>query len=244
MVLVHGLGMSSRSMLRLLRRLCGQGRVLAPDLPGCGRTRGGRRVVTAAELAAALTAWLDALGLDDVVLVGHSLGAQVCCEVAVRQPARVRALVLVGPTRDPAAPTVARQVLRLVADVPREHPGLWAVGALDYLRAGPLRMLRVQAAVLRDPVEVPAARMRVPTTVVRGARDPVSGQAWCERLAALVPGAVLRVVPGAAHGVPFSAPGALARLVGEVRAADGSGQATPTGSGGNSTSAGCGRSNR
>ncbi len=212
-VLVHGLGMSSRSMLRALRRLGRHGRVLAPDLPGYGNTRGGGRVVAAAELADALAAWLAALGLDDVVLVGHSLGAQVVCEVAARDPGRVRKLVLVGPTRDPGAPTVTGQVLRLVADAPREHPGLMAVAALDYPRAGPLRMLRVQAHTLRHPIEVPAGRVPVPTLVLRGSRDPVSSQEWCTRLAALLPDGRLAVVPRAPHGVPFSRPDGFAAAV-------------------------------
>jgi len=53
--------------------------------------------------------------------------------------------------------------------------------------------------------------VRVPVTIVNGARDPVSPPAWGKRLARLVGStAQFVVVPGAAHAVPFSHPEALA----------------------------------
>ena len=217
LVLVHGLGMSGRSMKPALQVLARGGRTLAPDLPGYGRTRGGGRTLGIAGLADALVGWLDATGLDDVEggidLVGHSLGAQVVADVARRRPDLVRHLVLVGPTRDPSAPRWWQQAGRLALDAPRERPGLLLVATVDYLRAGPLTMVAVLRHALRRPEERAMSDVDVPTLVLRGSRDPVAGQQWCEDLAAVLPQGRLQVLPGAAHGLNFSAPEAFARAV-------------------------------
>lgn len=215
LVLVHGLGMSGRSMVPALRILGRGRRTLAPDLPGYGRTRGGRRTLGIPGLADALTRWMDALGLDEVDLVGHSLGAQVAAAAVLDKPDRVRHLVLVGPTRDPGAPTWVGQAWRLLLDAPRERPGLLLVAVVDYLRAGPLTMVAVLRHALRRPEERAMGEVDVPTLVLRGGRDPVAGQQWCEDLARVLPQGRLQVLPGAAHGLNFSSPEAFAAAVEE-----------------------------
>ncbi|SCX38092.1 Pimeloyl-ACP methyl ester carboxylesterase [Klenkia marina] len=213
LVLVHGLGMSGRSMLPALRVLARERRTLAPDLPGYGRTRGRGRTLGIAGLADALNRWMDAVGLDEVDLVGHSLGAQVVAAAVRQRPGRVQHLVLVGPTRDPSAPTWVGQAWRLLLDAPRERPALLPVAVRDYLRAGPLTMVAVLRHALRRPEEHAMGEVDVPTLVLRGSRDPVAGQQWCEDLAAVLPRGQLQVVPGGPHGLVFSAPEAFAAAV-------------------------------
>jgi pimeloyl-ACP methyl ester carboxylesterase len=211
LVLVHGLGMSGRSMVPALELLGPGGRTLAPDLPGYGRTRGGGRALGVPGLADALCRWMDAVGLDEVDLVGHSLGAQVAA-AAARRRGGVAHLVLVGPTRDPSAPSWVGQAWRLLQDAPREKPGLLLVAVRDYLRAGPLTMLAVLQHALRRPEEQAMSEVDVPALVLRGDRDPVARQRWCEDLAGVLPQGRLQVVPGP-HGLVFSAPGAFADAV-------------------------------
>ncbi|MEI4270594.1 alpha/beta hydrolase [Klenkia sp. LSe6-5] len=212
-VLVHGLGMSGRSMVPALQVLGRERRTLAPDLPGYGRTRGGGRPLGIPGLADALVRWLDAAGLDEVDLVGHSMGAQVAAAAVLRAPGRAGHLVLVGPTRDPAARTWVGQAWRLLVDAPRERPALIPVAVRDYLRAGPLTMVAVLRHALRRPEEQAMGGVDVPTLVLRGSRDPVAGQRWCEDLVRRLPQGRLQVVPGAPHGLVFSAPEAFARAV-------------------------------
>jgi pimeloyl-ACP methyl ester carboxylesterase len=78
-----------------------------------------------------------------------------------------------------------------------------------------VRILATLQDALRDRVEDKLPQVRMPVSIVTGARDPVSPPAWGERLAGLVrsqggAGARFVVVPGAAHAVPFSHPQALA----------------------------------
>lgn len=66
------------------------GRVLAPDLIGMGRSGKPDIAYSFADHARYLDAWFDALGLDQVVLVGHDWGGALAFDWAARHPDRVR----------------------------------------------------------------------------------------------------------------------------------------------------------
>ncbi|MFC7570996.1 alpha/beta fold hydrolase, partial [Klenkia terrae] len=89
------------------------------------------------------------------------------------------------------------------------------VAVVDYLRAGPLTMVAVLRHALRRPEEQSMSTVDVPALVLRGSRDPVAGQRWCEDLAAVLPQGRLQVVPGGPHGLLFSAPAEVAAAVTE-----------------------------
>jgi len=69
--------------------------VLALDLPGHGRSEGAP-LPTIEALGHWLVATLDALGVADAVLVGHSMGSLIALETAGAAPDRVRGIALVG----------------------------------------------------------------------------------------------------------------------------------------------------
>jgi pimeloyl-ACP methyl ester carboxylesterase len=78
--------------------LAAHGAVIAPDLPGAGRTRSlDPRAGRADHGARFLGELCETLDLDRVVLHGHSTGALVSALFAARQPERVAGLVLTGP---------------------------------------------------------------------------------------------------------------------------------------------------
>jgi pimeloyl-ACP methyl ester carboxylesterase len=72
-------------------------RVLAPELPGYGSSTGEELLEDMLDFT--LHGWdvADALGLDEVVLIGHSMGGMLAAEMAALCPGRVKALVLVSP---------------------------------------------------------------------------------------------------------------------------------------------------
>src|SRR5262245_34614178 len=76
---------------------------LAVDLPGHGRS-GGTPLATIGAMADWLTAFLDAAGIEQAALVGHSMGSLVALESGALHPDRVRALAVVGTSaRRPVA---------------------------------------------------------------------------------------------------------------------------------------------
>jgi pimeloyl-ACP methyl ester carboxylesterase len=214
LVLVHGLAVSSRYFRPLARRLLARFAVLAPDLPGYGRSGTPARPLAVPELARALERWMDLAGAESAPLVANSLGCQVAVDLAVRAPARVTRLVLVGPTFDPCAPSLARQAARLARDVPREPLGLNLSELRDYLRMGPRRIIATARLGLADPFTAKLPRLSQPTLVIRGSRDPVVPAAWAARVAELSRGR-LAVVPGAPHAAHWAAADAVARLIEE-----------------------------
>jgi pimeloyl-ACP methyl ester carboxylesterase len=63
---------------------------------GASIAQGRGRALGIAQQAEYLTEWMEAIGVDRAILVGHDLGGGVVQNVAVRHPERVQALVLVN----------------------------------------------------------------------------------------------------------------------------------------------------
>ena len=207
LVLVPGLGLDARSSTRL-RRLVPAEVVL---LPGMGRRAA---VPPLDELADRLCA---ALGPGPVVLVGHSQSCQVVAAAAERD-ARVRAVVLVGPTTDPRLRSPGGLVLRWLGTAVHERWRVFPVVLLQWSTTGPAAMRRLWQQASPDRIEERLPRLRVPVTVVRGTRDRLCPHDWAARLADAATGGRLVEVPGAAHLVVTTHPAAVAALLAPVTA--------------------------
>lgn len=212
-ILVHGLGLSTASMLPLLRCLEPDLDVLVPDLPGYGRSEQPRHVPTVPQFADTLARFAKALEVRSAVFVGSSLGAQIVAHLAGRYPELVDGAVLVGPTRDPAAPHAWQQALRLLRDVPHERISLLGLAATSYLRAGPRTMWQLLRHSVRRAVEQGLPAIEAPVLIVRGEHDPVAGQEWVEAMHRLITDSELCVLPGAGHAPNYSQPEELAEVI-------------------------------
>jgi haloalkane dehalogenase len=93
-VLLHGNPISSHAWRNVVPRLGHGVRALAPDLVGMGRSGKPDIPYRFADHARYLDAWFDALGLDEVVLVGHDWGGALAIDWAARHPDRVRGLAV------------------------------------------------------------------------------------------------------------------------------------------------------
>lgn len=136
LLLVHGIGDSSRSWVPLMGPLAERFTVLVPDLLGHGESAKPRADYSLAAYANGMRDLLDVVGLDEVTVVGHSLGGGIAAQLAYQHPTRVERLVLVS------SGGVAREVspfLRLAAT-----PAADVV--LPMLRFAPARL--VTAAVI------------------------------------------------------------------------------------------------
>ncbi len=95
-VLLHGAGFDHTTWALHSRWFAHHGYgVLAPDLPGHGRSEGAP-LSTIADMADWTAALLDAAGATKARLVGHSMGSLIALETAARHPAKVSALSLIG----------------------------------------------------------------------------------------------------------------------------------------------------
>ncbi|MGU3359487.1 alpha/beta fold hydrolase [Methylobacterium sp. M6A4_1b] len=212
-ILVHGLGMSSRYMVPLARALAPHVRVYAPDLPGFGASEKPRHVLTVRELADALAAWMRASGLERAAFVGNSLGCEVLVELALAHPQLVDRLVLQGPTPDPEARNLIRQVIGFIAIAPFERWSLAGVALSDYARGGIGRYILTLRSMVDNRIGEKVRRIAQPTLVVWGTRDYIVPRAFVADLAGALPRGRLAVIPGAAHGINYSHPEAFAAVL-------------------------------
>lgn len=212
-VLLHGLGMSSRYFERMLRRLGTDRYVLAPDPPEQPHSPGKRLSLNTEQHADLLRRWIEQRGFERVVLVGHSVGCQSAGLLAAHHPDRVTHVVLASPARDPHTRNLAVYVLRLLIGGLREDLTLIPIATVDYLRAGPIRMLKVlREATRNDPTPVISA-IEQPTLVLRGEHDLVTSDEWAHTLAAALSRGRFQGIPGGAHGLPWGSSGPLSAAV-------------------------------
>jgi pimeloyl-ACP methyl ester carboxylesterase len=221
LVFLHYFGGSARSWSALTPLLdvpC-----VTLDLPGFG---------DAPFVADAVVAVLERLeGIDDYLLVGHSMGGKVALSVASTQPPGLRGLVLVAPSPPSPEPMPEAERARLLAafgvpdaleetlrkttfvELPESMRQLLLHDNMRSSRAGWNAWLqsgsRVDESYLMPLVTLP-------TLVVAGEHDQGMTAELLEReVVGRVKGARLVTVPGAGHLIPMEAPAALAAMLRE-----------------------------
>lgn len=212
---IHGFAISGSYLMPTARVLAGPRVNVVPDLPGYGRSERRDRVLDIPALAAALLGILDALDIDQAVLVGNSMGCPVGLEVAHEAPERVDRLVLVSPAGGVQNQPLPRALGQLALDVVRESRRMVPVALPDYLRFGPVDGLRLFHQLTLFPSLERLLHTPVPTLAVLGGRDPLMpSPSRVREVARLAPEHVtVALVEKAAHAVNFSHPEELAQAI-------------------------------
>lgn len=97
LVLVHGFLSSSFSFRRLTPFLIDDFNVLLVDFPPFGKSGKTKKFVyTYKNIASTLLTLFSMLQLDQVILVGHSMGGQISMQIAHQKPELVESMVLLG----------------------------------------------------------------------------------------------------------------------------------------------------
>jgi pimeloyl-ACP methyl ester carboxylesterase len=218
-VFLHGAGFDHSVWALLARAFASHGfGVLAPDLPGHGRSAGPAlsSIGSHADWTAAL---IDAAGTRAARLVGHSMGSLVALETAARHPEKVTTLGLIAT----AAPIAVSEELLGAAKVDdhaaidmmslwgegyratiggSDVPGLWMLGGaervLERARPGVLFSDLSACNDYRDALAA-AAQVSVPSTVILGSRDLMTSAKSGKAVAAAIPACRLTVLEGAGH---------------------------------------------
>lgn len=224
-VLLHGIGVSHRYLARLHRELAKGADVYSLDLPGFGPTPRPSRQLQVEDYAAFVGSVMARAGVSGYIAVGHSMGTQFAAQLALQQPEQVAGIVLMGPVVDAGRKSVSRQAMALTRDAMfSESLSSNIVVFSDYLRAGPRWYLTELPVMMEYPMAERMSAVTQPALVLRGARDPVARQPWCEHLAAVAPQGSVAEIPGQGHVFQHTAPGMAAETItGWVRAVNGFG---------------------
>jgi YbgC/YbaW family acyl-CoA thioester hydrolase len=204
-------------------------RRIAPDLRGMGESDAPDLGYGMSIYADDLAALLDALGADDVVLCGLSMGGYIIFEFLRRWRHRVRGLILIDTraeadgaearrARDAAAATareggagaIADQMLpKVLAEGTRLHAPDVAERLRRIMAATPVAGIVGALAAMRDRPDslgLLSTLAGLPTLVMVGEEDALTPPEAARRMAAAIPGARLVVVPGAGHVTPLERP--------------------------------------
>ncbi|MFS8822412.1 alpha/beta fold hydrolase [Synechococcus sp. W60.2] len=223
LLFLHGFMATHANWWPLMQGLGDRYRCIALDLLGFGQSSQPALRYDIAVEVEFVRGFVEALRLPEPVLVGHSFGGWVAAAYAIRYP--LRGLVLLAPAgiRDDSFVKRYRHMRLLLregawvdrllrAAIPLARWGRWEerLAWLLWLR-GSLRQqpvarqflrqrLRPQATV--DTVERQLHAIQVPTLVVAAERDDTIPLWHCQAYAEGIPGAQLKILPGAGHAIP------------------------------------------
>ncbi len=228
LLLLHTL-LADRSVYdRVIPDLAADWRVISPNFPGYGASDG--TISGGIEgYADFVAAFLDALGLDRVDLLGNGFGGFVAQSVALRHPGRIDRLMLVDTA--PNFPDPAKIPLRglqakvlaegmsgvLDAAMLRMFPPAYIEAAPDVIAERRAALASANPALFADACAALAAldhlphlgRIAHPTLVLVGLEDQTTPPELSRQLAAGIPGARLVELPGVGHCPQVQSPEAF-----------------------------------
>ncbi len=205
-VLVHGLSGSTLWWRRNVPELAQYYRLYLVDLPGfgAGRRKHGRFALRQA--GDWLLAWMDAIGLKQTHLIGHSMGGYICMEIAAHRPNVVSRLVLVSPAYKASTNSVLGYTKLLLDALRYLTPRFFPILAFDSLRAGPITLLKATQEIIALNVSEEIPRITEPVLLVWGENDTLVPPSLGHILRAELPNARLLTLKHAAHVAMFDQP--------------------------------------
>lgn len=232
-VLVHGASMDHSVWVYHTRYFMHVGRaVVAPDLPGHGRSAG-TPIASIEGMAAWLLRLCDALGLEEIALAGHSMGALAALEAAGLAPARVSRLALLGGAFPmPVSDLLLNAAQANSADA-RDMMMIWGHGANAQLGANPVSGIHIvnyatrlleasQPGLLHTDLKAcndyahgaeAAAAVRARTTLICGVEDRMTPVPAARQLAGQIAGATVATIAGSGHIMMSEQPEQTHRLL-------------------------------
>jgi pimeloyl-ACP methyl ester carboxylesterase len=226
----HGVTDSWRSFERVLPLLPSEVRAFAVSARGHGDSSRPDRGYLISDMSRDLQAFMDAMGLDTAVVVGHSMGAMVTQRFVADHPERVRGFVLMGAFatlfQDPVvAGFYDSAIASLVDPIDAAFAREWQESTLarpmpaDHLETVVNETLKVPARVWREAFQgflsTPdftgeLTRVTAPCLIAWGDKDSYALRESQDRLAAAIPGSRLVIYEGGGHAFHWEDPARFA----------------------------------
>jgi abhydrolase domain-containing protein 6 len=220
LLFVHCWGLSSAPFGAFFDRLAEDYRVVAPDLPGFGRSRASKGPVSYEAYADVLAGVLTDLRIERAHIAGLSMGGGIALCFAARHPQRVRTLVLMAPTGCPdvSLPRLAcNRMIELAEEAlsPAQGAGRGLVArsfAANLVRH-PASLLATVRMVASCSLLEEARRITAPTLLLWGARDRTIPPRLAAQFAERLPDARLHVIADSFHQMAVVRPEVPAAII-------------------------------
>jgi pimeloyl-ACP methyl ester carboxylesterase len=228
-VFLHGAGFDHSAWALHSRWFAHHGfSVLAPDLPGHGRSAG-PALRSIADMAGWTAALLASTQAAKARLIGHSMGSLIALETAARYPAKVSALSLIGTAATMAVGPDLLKAAESNDDAAVDMVSIWGLGFRAelggslapglWMHAGAQSVLKhcspgvlfsdLSACNSYQNALAAGASITVPTTLILGERDMMTPAKAGKALATAIPHARTVVLPGAGHMMMVERPDEL-----------------------------------
>jgi pimeloyl-ACP methyl ester carboxylesterase len=205
---LHGLGGNIYNWAYQTKYFSETNNVVSLELPGHGRSsgKGGSSVEYYTDL---IRQFFDMMELDNLVLVGHSLGGVVCLDFAFKYPDRVKALVLVATSAKFDIPT--QKLMELKNDMESIFGSLEK--AKEKMKDIDERLVTNDMMVLLGDVMAVKkfdgiahlSELKMPTLVVAGTDDILAPVSYSEQLHANIKHSQLKIIANVGHMVMVEA---------------------------------------
>ena len=215
--LVHGVGLRAEAWMAQVNGLSATQHCRALDLPGHGASRALPHPATLAQFTDRIAAAIDAPG----VVAGHSMGAMIALDLAVRHPHLVKGVAALNAIyrRSPkAAEAVRRRAADLSATIPTDPEATltrWFADRdtaerracrewLSGVAAEHYRTAYDVFAAENGPADADLASLSCPALFMTGGDESNSTPEMSEAMARITPNARAVIVEGAAHMMPMT----------------------------------------
>ena len=235
-VLIHGYTDNARDWVPLIPYLSKSLRLIVVDIRGHGRSGKPECCYTRFDFAYDLKLLLDALHIERADIVGHSLGSIIAQTFAEVWPERTAKVVLISSTgghkagAPPPPPKFdyAAAIRALREPIDPESPFMrewWSSPTpvdADFLRrqrrdaaAIPLRvwLAVLDQALIDTDLQRTLPRLKAPTLLIWGEKDPLMEEEVRQTLIAALPQAEVKVFPGLGHNPFWEEPGQCAAVI-------------------------------
>ena len=232
LVFLHYWGGSSRTWRPVIESLSATNRCVAIDFRGWGKSSKASADYDLEALSEDVIGVVDQLGLQNFILVGHSMGGKVAQLVAARQPEGLQQLILLAPAPPIPLEVPEEQRQGMIASYEAREGVERVIGILsarplseehreqvieDTLRGAPAAKRAWPERGMIADISGPASQIKVPVRVIVGTADNVESEdSLRAAFESILPRAEFIVLPGVGHLAPLEA---AAEVVGAIRSA-------------------------
>ena len=188
-VMVHGGASDSRDWVNAMNALSHRHALYAPDMIGYGQSDRNKDGYYFSDFSDFILDFIETLGLDKPFLVGHSFGARICLEVALRHPEKVRKLVLLDAMGLGKVSLPGNIILI----------GFWAIRKLLRKKQPYPQFITREGEDSTWTCVKELPNLKTSTLIVWKRHDIYLPLAIARRAEKLIPGARLAVLPGFGH---------------------------------------------